>query len=131
MLVNSSNIAQNVRRTRISKQLTQKEVAKAMGVYDSQYARIEKGEAKVSIVAIAKAAKVFDVSIDAIVFGKDLSAKTSKTPQRKKSLLEKVQELEELSKIEKTMACRLLDLAVSKKQIRELTNIIKDAKLDK
>lgn len=119
------NIAQNIRALRMSRQLTQKEVAKAMGVYESLYVRLEKGTARTSILTIYKAAQFFNVSIDKIVFGREILSDTTEIAYKKQSLLDKMKELEEIDPAEKTMAFKLLDLALSKKQVRELNEIIK------
>ena len=123
--VSVQNIAQNIRALRMSRQLTQKEVAKGMGVYESLYVRLEKGTARTSILTIYKAAQFFNVSIDKIVFGREVLTDTKEIAYKNQSLLDKVKELEDLDQSNKKMAIKLLELALSKKQVRELNEVIK------
>lgn len=118
-------IAQNVRAIRMSRQLTQKQVAKGMGVLESLYVRLEKGTERTSIITIYKAAQFFGVDIDELVYGHKVQSKTNELTYKKKSLEEKLAEIEGLDPEEKSMALKLMDLALSKKHIRELNDVVK------
>ncbi len=118
-------IAQNIRTLRMSRKLTQKEVAKEMGVQESLYVRLEKGTKRTSIITIHKVTLFFGVNIDEIVFGHKVQSKTQKLVYAKKSLEEKLIEIEGLDLEERLMALKIIDLALSKKHLRELNDMIK------
>ncbi len=123
------NIAENMRRLRKSNNLTYKQAAKALGISLTQYTRTERGTANTSIITIAKTALLYEVSIREIVFGEKLKQTTRSSKfHRDKSLKEKMKELDELSKAEKEIAFKILDLALSKKRINNLLQIIDNAK---
>jgi len=125
MEFSTQSIAQNIRAIRMSKQLTQKEAAKGMKVHESLYVRLERGIDRTSIVSIYKAAQFFNVSMDKIVFGQEVQNENASLRFKKQTLIDKIKELEDLEPTDKEMALKLLDLALSKKQLRELNEVIK------
>lgn len=114
------DIAENVKKLRHEKGLTKLEVASAMGIHLSLYSRLESGKNKVSLVAIAKVAKVFEVTTDKIIFGHDVPAGTPVLKYPNKQLVQKVKELESINQEEKKKAIELLDLLIIKSKLDEL-----------
>lgn len=59
----------NLKETRKSCGMTQKEVAEKLGVVESCYANWEQGRTEPSIEMLRKLSKIFSVSIDDLIIG--------------------------------------------------------------
>ena len=57
----SKQIAQNIRRVRLHKDLTQVDVAEKAGINSNYYAKIERGELKPSVATLEKIIKALKV----------------------------------------------------------------------
>ena len=82
---NTNTICQNMRKIRLEKKLTQKQVADTCGMADATYRTYELGKANPKPATVARIAKALDVSIETI-YGLDwikdmpnVSAETSST----------------------------------------------------
>ena len=114
------NIAKNIRALRMSKRLTQKEVAKAIGIHLSQYARIENAKIHAPVVTIVQIAEFFNVSVSMVVVGREMTSKTKALSSKKKSLEEKFKELEKSTKKDVQIACEMMELLIIKDKLRGL-----------
>lgn len=111
---------------RTSRHLSQKDVALSVGIPQGQYSRIENGKVEPSLSTLEKLTNFFEVPM-AMLFQNELQiinnhavANTNNSP-----LLEKVMQLDLLDKDEKTTILALIDMAISKKQLKDsLNNLI-------
>lgn len=60
-------VAENLKSERLSKNLTQLEVAKRAGINSNYYAKIERGEASLSVITLLKLAKALGVKSSKIL----------------------------------------------------------------
>lgn len=60
-------LGKNIKSYRQSRSMTQKELADFLGYTESYISYIEKGERKISVDDLERIAKLFDVSIDALL----------------------------------------------------------------
>lgn len=61
--------ADNLKRLRVEKNISQEEIAKKIKVHANHLSRYERGLSAPSIEVVEKMAKLLDVSIDELVFG--------------------------------------------------------------
>ncbi len=114
------DIAGNVKRIRKLKNLSQKQVALEIGIAQAQYSVIESGKTVPTIPTLEKIAKVLEV--DVTEFFKDPSKNDDEINL---SILEKVKLINSLEKDEKEALFKMIDIAISKKQLKDsLTSLI-------
>lgn len=105
-------ITANINRLRELKGFSQKEVAAAMGIPQSQYSRIENGKGEPSISTLEKLAVALDVSITEF-FKNGIDAEVNLP------LLEKIRLLDTLDKDERKAIETFIDIAISRKNLKE------------
>jgi transcriptional regulator with XRE-family HTH domain len=69
------NVGENIRKIREDKGYTQQKIADLVGMHRSNYSKIETGQRELSIGALAKVAKFFEMSLDELVGFEGLSPK--------------------------------------------------------
>lgn len=111
------DIGANIKKIREGLKMAQKEVALALNVAPTQYSRIENGKVVPSLNSLIAIAKVFNVSLDALVFGEVDPLK--EVDVKDKSLLDKVQMIENLPADEKNLVLKVIELAVTKQNFNE------------
>lgn len=115
----NSIIAENIKRLRKLKGLSQKQVSVDIGIPQGQYSLVENGKVMPTIPTLEKIADVFEVSI-AEFFKTNSEEDTVNLP-----LLEKIKILDTLEADEKDALLKLIDMAVSKKKLKDnLSNLI-------
>ncbi len=62
-----SDFTENIKRLRISKNLSQKQIAESLKIADRQYRRYENGEQQPTLPVAIKLADYFNVSLDYLV----------------------------------------------------------------
>jgi len=113
-------ISRNIKRLRSLKGLTQKEVAMNVTIPQGQYSRIESGKVIPTIPTLQKLAALFEVSLSELMKEKGTLEEELNLP-----LLEKIKKLNELEEDEKSAIVKLIDIALSKKRMKDnLTNIL-------
>ena len=89
----------NIKEIRSKKGILQKEVAAAAGLHPANYNKIEKGEREPSVEALAKVAKLFDMTIDQVVYYEgDIP---SEVTIEDKSVLERMKMIDQLGNDDK------------------------------
>ncbi len=63
------NFCKNLKEIRRERDLTQKEIAKKLGVVESCYANWEQGRTEPSIAMLRKLCEIFSVSLDELING--------------------------------------------------------------
>ncbi len=112
-------ISENIKRLRKLKQLSQKQVSMDVGIPQGQYSLVENGKVMPTIPTLEKIADVFEVSI-AEFFANNNEEDTVNLP-----LLEKIKIIDTLEADEKEALLKLIDMAVSKKKLKDnLSNLI-------
>lgn len=116
-------ISKNLIKLREAKRISQKELAEAMKIAQTQYGKVERGEVVPSLPTLLKAAKALEVSIDTIIYG-EAAPKTSDNSNFSNSVFfERLKVLDSLKGEDKTIAIQMLDLVVAKEKMK---NIVKD-----
>ena len=111
-------ITANIQRLRELKGFSQKEVAAAMGVPQSQYSRIENGKSEPSVSTLEKLAVALDVGITEF-FKVGIDADVNLP------LLEKIRLLDTLDKDERKAIETVIDIAISRKALKDnIANLI-------
>ena len=113
-------IAENIKRLRTLKNMSQKEVALSVDIPQGQYSRIEGGKVVPTIPTLQKIADVFEVSLSELVkeHGKNID-------EINLSMLEKLKMIEELEEDEKNAVFKIIEVALSKKKLKDsLSSII-------
>lgn len=115
-------IGTNIRTVREQKQLSQKELAAAIGVAATQYSRVETGKVIPSVKTLIKIAKVLDVPLEVLVNAQGNTAQ--EVTIKDKTLFDKVRLIDQLPAEEKAMILQVIDLAMNKKKFKDLLSQI-------
>lgn len=106
-------ISSNVKRLRKLNNLSQKQVCMTAGIPQGQYSLIENGKVVPAIPTLEKISKVFGVGLGE--FFKNYGPED----EINLPLLEKIRLLDQLDKDEKDALMKLIDMAVSKKRLKD------------
>ena len=68
MTVNYKHIGEKIKEIRCQKHMTQAELAERADISDNYISRVERGVKKASLGTLIKIAKVFDTTLDSLVF---------------------------------------------------------------
>lgn len=105
-------IADKIKLLRKQNKWTQEDLAKKLGIKQPQLNRWETGDFQPSLNILKKMSKIFNVSIDALVFDdKDLNKLTLED----KSILDKLKGIGKLNEKEKEMVLNLINTLAEKK----------------
>ena len=110
------DLGEAIKKVREAKGLSQKEVALACKMDNSNYSRIENGKTDPAFSSVIKIAKALGVELDEL-FKADSVFKEVNSSNR--SLMEKVALIEQLDKKEKQAFYTLLDSMVAKKRMKD------------
>jgi transcriptional regulator with XRE-family HTH domain len=116
-------IGKNLLKLREEKHISQKELADAMGIAQTQYGKVERGEVVPSLPTLLKAAKALNVTIDTIVYGDAINKHAENAGFSNSIFLDRLKVLDALKGEDKTIAIQVLDLVVAKEKMK---NIVKD-----
>jgi transcriptional regulator with XRE-family HTH domain len=118
----STYISSNIKRLRKVKNLSQKEVAMSIDIAQAQYSVIESGKTVPTLTTLEKIANVFEVDLSQLVKKSNIADEDINL-----SILEKVKLIDTLDKDEKTCLLKMIDIAISKKKMKDnLTSMMKD-----
>ena len=106
-------ISKNVKRIRLIKKLSQKEVSHASNIPQGQFSRIENGRVEPLISSLEKLASVFEVSIS------EFFKTDSKDEEVNLPLLEKIKLIDQLDGDERKALLKMIDIAISKKKMKD------------
>lgn len=113
-------ITANIQRLRELKGVSQKEVAAAMGIPQSQYSRIENGKGEPTITSLEKLAKALDTSIT------EFFKSPNGDDELNLPLMEKFKIVDNMDKDEKKAIYTIIDIAIAKKSMKDnLTAMMK------
>lgn len=103
------NIGEKIKKVREAKGLSQKEVALTLSMNPSQYSKIENGKVDPQFSSIEKIANALGVSIADIVNSDNVF---SEIDSLNKSVIEKVQLIEQLDEKQKESIFNIIDMAL-------------------
>jgi transcriptional regulator with XRE-family HTH domain len=111
------HIGKNIKRIREEKGLTQQSIADLIAMHRSNYSRVETGDRDLSIDAISKIAKYFNMTIDQLVnFEGDIPQEVT---IEDKTLVEQVKLIQELEPEEKNMVFKMVDTFLTQKKFKD------------
>jgi transcriptional regulator with XRE-family HTH domain len=110
------NIGDKIKKAREAKGLSQKEVAAALKMDQSQYSKIENGKTDPYFSTIEKIAKALGIRISDLLAAEDIFKDVDSLD---KTLVEKVQLIEQLDDNERKSIFSIIDGLVSKKKMKD------------
>ena len=111
------HIGKNIKRIREEKGLTQQSIADLIAMHRSNYSRVETGDRDLSIDAIGKIAKYFNMTIDQLVnFEGDIPQEVT---IKDKTLVEQVKLIQGLELDEKNMVFKMVDTFLTQKKFKD------------
>lgn len=111
------HIGKNIKRIREEKGLTQQSIADLIAMHRSNYSRVETGDRDLSIDAIGKIAKYFNITIDQLVnFEGDIPQEVT---IEDKSLAEQIKLIQGLELEEKNMVFKMVDTFLTQKKFKD------------
>ena len=111
------HIGKNIKRIREEKALTQQSIAYLIAMHRSNYSRVETGDRDLSIDAISKIAKYFNMTIDQLVnFESDIPQEVN---IEDKSLAEQIKLIQGLELEEKNMVFKMVDTFLTQKKFKD------------
>ena len=121
------NIGDNIRKIRIAKKLSQKEVIMNANIDTAQYSRIENNKTEPSLTTIEKIAKALDISLSELFAEREKEIETMNSGMR--AITEKMSQIESLSEEESSAICVILDAFIGKKKLKDtLEKFLQDIK---
>lgn len=116
----------NIKRIRVAKGLSQKEVVATAKLDTAQYSRIENGKTDPSVGTLERIAKALGVSLAELFASTD---ELKEINSHDKSLMEKVSLIEALPEDERKTIYTMLDAFTGKKKLKDaLSNVLSDVK---
>lgn len=127
-------IGERLRKIRQEKNMSQTDVAEAMGVLPNQYNKVENGKVSPGLETLVRVAEALDVSVDVVIYGKNKYAeKEAKETGMKdlaaitdKEIIRRMKLIHDLPSEDKFTALEMLDLLIAKNAIKGLSGIISD-----
>ena len=120
------NIGDNIKRIRVARNLSQKEVITIAKLDAAQYSRIENGKTDPSVTTLEKIAKALGVSLAELFAATD---ELKEINSYDKTIMEKVSLMESLNKDEKHTIYTMLDAFIGKRKLKDaLSNVLQDVK---
>ncbi len=110
------NVGENIRKIREDKGFTQQQMADLVGMHRSNYSKVETAQRELSISALAKVAKFFDLSLDELVNFEGTVPK--EVTIEDKTTLEQIKLIGQLEPEDKNMVFRLIDTIVTKQKFK-------------
>ncbi len=114
------NIGKNIKKIRETKGLTQQTIADLISMHRSNYSRVETGDRDVSIEAVGKIAKFFNMSIDDLVnFEGEIP---NEVTFEDKNTIEQMQLIQQLDEEDKTTVFKIVETMLTKKKFKDFFN---------
>jgi len=109
------NVAEKIKEIRTNKGLSQKEVALSVGIDQAQYSRIESGKVEPTLSSLEKIADALGIKVVEL-FNDE---KTVDVNSYDKTIVERLRLLDELEETEKNSIYNIIDMAVSRKRLKD------------
>ena len=109
----------NLKKLRNRYGFLQKEVAEAIGVYASNYNKIEQGERQLTVEMLVKLASLYKCSIEEILYYEDFNSDVEISVKDKTSL-EKLHLINELDDKDKEAIFRVIDTMLARNKYKSI-----------
>jgi transcriptional regulator with XRE-family HTH domain len=109
------NINDKIKEFRTLRGLSQKEIALNVGIDQAQYSRIESGKVEPTLSSLEKIAEALNIKITDLLNKED----TININSYDKNVVDKIKLIEELEENEKKSIFNIIDIAVSRKRLKE------------
>lgn len=114
------HIGKNIKKIREEKGLTQQAIADLIAMHRSNYSRVETGDRDLSIEAVGKIAKFFNMTIDDLVnFEGDIP---NEVTFEDKNTIEQMQLIQQLDEEDKTTVFKIVETMLTKKKFKDFFN---------
>jgi len=118
------NVGENIKKIRMAKGLSQKEVTITSGLDTAQYSRIENGKTDPSVTTLERIAKAMNISL-ADIFSTNGELREINSSDQ--TIMEKISLVEALPDEERKTIYFMLDAFVGKKKLKEtLSNVLQE-----
>lgn len=118
------NVGENIKRIRVAKNLSQKQVIAVANLDAAQYSRIENGKTDPSATTLERIAKALGVTLSQLFAASD---ELNEISSHDKTVMEKVSLIEGLSEEERKTIYTMIDAFVGKKKLKDtLSNVLQD-----
>jgi len=114
------DIGANIKRLREDRGVKQSEIADLIGMHRSNYSKVENGQREISLQAVDKIAKFFNITIDELVhLGEDIPKEVS---MEDKTTVEQLKLIQGLDLEEKNMVFKMVETFLTKKKFKDFFN---------
>jgi len=114
------NIGKNIKKLRKEKSWLQKQMAVELNISQSYYNKIENGQREPSLEVVKKLANMFNVSVDQLL---DEETVLTEIKIEDKSIIEKVNLIQELTDREQSIIYEIIDTMLTKKKFKNWHNL--------
>ena len=111
------SVGENIKRLRQDKGFTQQRMAELIGAHRSNYPKVESGKRELSLAALKKLARYFDISLDALVDAEGPLLK--EVTVKDKTALEQLKLIDELDADDRAILFKLIDTFLTKKKFKD------------
>lgn len=113
-------VATNIKTLREQRNIKQQEIADLIGMHRSNYSKIESGQREISLNALERIARFFNVTLDELVYME------TEIPQEvaieDKTIVEQMHLMQELDEEERTIVFKMIDSFLTKKKFKDFFN---------
>lgn len=114
------HIGKNIKKIREEKGLTQQAIADLIAMHRSNYSRVETGDRDLSIEAVGKVAKFFNMTIDDLVnFEGEIPNEVTFDD---KNTIEQMQLIQQLDEDDRTTVFKIVETMLTKKKFKDFFN---------
>ncbi|OIQ71289.1 HTH-type transcriptional regulator Xre [mine drainage metagenome] len=111
------NIGDNIKRIREEKGLTQQQIADLVSMHRSNYSKVESGQRELSVSALNKVARYFNITLDELVNME--SSIPQEVTVEDKTNVEQLKLIQELDPDDKSMIFKMIDTMLTKKKFKD------------
>ncbi len=111
------NIGSNIRALREQRDIKQQEIADLIGMHRSNYSKIENGQREISITALDKIAKFFNITIDQLIHME--GELPIEVQIEDKATAEQLKLMQQLDDEERSMIFKMIDSFLTKKKFKD------------
>jgi len=115
-----ADLGRNLREIRRERRLTQQQLAELLDVQQRVISRWETGVAKPHLNHIVQVAKVLEVSLDRLVFGREAAPSELTFEIRNRRLKELCKQVDELDQADQDVICHIMDSLIRKERVRQV-----------
>lgn len=111
------SIGENIKRLREEKGMTQQQIAGLVNMHRSNYSKVENGQRELSIMALNKIAKYFNITLDELVNYETGAPK--EVIIQDANAIEQVKLIQELEPDDKKMIFKMIETFLTKKKFKD------------